>query len=218
MNRLTLMAVLVLAASLSSCNHRRDPSSRLYDPNDPGYEYNPETDMYYAVGYESFTQFDYNTNYLNRDSINLRRPAMGSVPMDGGRFYYPFPNTPEGYEAAASYRDTVRRNASDMAEGKRLYETFCWHCHGINGEGDGPVAAFHHPPSYKSDRFINYPDGKAYHVIYHGRNLMGPHRQLINPAQRWQIIHYIKTLMVGAGSAAPEGNEPATDSTSANPQ
>ena len=54
-------------------------------------------------------------------------------------------------------------------------------------------------------------DGKIYHTITHGINLMGAHSGQLNPQQRWQITMYVRDLQkIGQATAAP-----AADSTAA---
>ena len=37
-------------------------------------------------------------------------------------------------------------------------------------------------------------DGKIYHTITHGVNLMGPHKSQLSPEQRWKIVMYVHEL------------------------
>jgi mono/diheme cytochrome c family protein len=90
-----------------------------------------------------------------------------------------------------------------MEEGKRLYGIYCTHCHGASGMGDGLVAQKlpGPPPAYSSPQLKNLSEGKMFHSITYGKNLMGPHGSQLNAGERWKIIAYIKTLQNPAGSA-----------------
>ena len=46
-------------------------------------------------------------------------------------------------------------------------------------------------PNYK-DRAIT--EGSIYHVIMHGRGIMGSHASQLRTEERWQIVHYVEKL------------------------
>ena len=66
-------------AGLTACSYSRNPETNNYNPEDPGFEYNLTTDMYYSVPYDPVSQWDFNTNHYNKDSINEREPASRSL-------------------------------------------------------------------------------------------------------------------------------------------
>lgn len=204
-----LLSIIVLGA----CSYSRSPEDSGYDPEDPGYEYNPGTDMYYSVPYDPLSQWELNTNTYNPDSINERYPVKGTIPYGKRDFYYQYANTLAGYEQAGKeLHNPLEKNSANMAEGKRLYDIFCWHCHGETGGADGPVAKFITPPNYQSAYFSTLSEGKMYHSITYGKNLMGSHASQVNPEQRWKIIMYIQTLMKKPAAATAATTEKATDS------
>lgn len=88
---------------------------------------------------------------------------------------------------------------TDFARGKVLFEQFCVHCHGKDGDGKGsvPTLSENYPPvpSYMSATGVglkNLPEGKMFYSITYGRNAMGSHASQVTPNERWQIIAYIK--------------------------
>lgn len=171
-------------------------SSCSKDPQSPGYEYMP--DMYRAVGYEGYGP---NINY--EDGTNARTPVDGTIPFQTNRenlinvFPYPYPNTPEGYEASASLKNPIPFSEEVLAEGKKIYTNFCVHCHGVNGQGDGGAGkkqAILIPPSYNSDQLKNLPEGKIFHSITWGKNAMGAHQYQISKVDRWKLVHYVQSL------------------------
>lgn len=166
------------------------------DPKKPGYEYMP--DMYRSPSYETYSE---NPNFP--DSITARQPVAGTIARgdaiytDYDRLPYPYSNTPEGYEEAGlKLRNPLEKTEANMAEGKRLYENYCTHCHGASGKGDGLVVQRNGPipPSYSSDQLKNLPEGKMFHTIEYGKNMMGSHASQLTPTQRWKIIFYVITL------------------------
>jgi mono/diheme cytochrome c family protein len=190
---------------LSSCTND--------DVKKPGYEYMP--DMYRSPSYETYSS---NPNFP--DSMTARQPVSGTIARgdaiftDYDRLPYPYPNTPEGYEdAGAKLLNPIEKNSLNMAEGKRLYENYCTHCHGETGMGDGLVVQRNgpKPPAYNSDQLKNLSEGKMYHSIEWGKNMMGSHASQLTPTQRWKVVMYVQTLQVPATQSAST----ATDTTQA---
>jgi len=193
----------VLAATgivlLASCKH---------DPKSPGLEFMP--DMYRSPSYETYQEAAY-----FKDSVSALHPVDGTIPR-GFNTHFPYPHTNEGYEAAgAALKNPVPENDSVLAEGKRLYMINCKHCHGEKGDGKGTLRIKGEPfpvPSYFDDAHINLEEGKMYYSIVYGKNLMGSHAYLLNPEERWMVIHFIKSLQK---NYLTEKNKPAVADTSA---
>lgn len=166
--------------------------------DNPGIEYAPN--MYISQAYEPFSQekkFDYNPN-----GMTMRLPVNGTVARGQASFIYPHPNTGDGYAASAGYTPWVSTTKDNVTEGERLYNIYCWHCHGKKGKNDGPIfkeGKMPKPswPNYQDEYIKNLPVGKAYHTITHGKGLMGSHAFLLNPEERWKVIHYVKSLAYG---------------------
>jgi mono/diheme cytochrome c family protein len=180
------------------------------DPKKPGLEFMP--DMYRSSSYEVYSN---NPNF--RDSLTMQKPVDGTMPRGHEGFAYPASN--EGYEAAGrDLKNPFTTDSLTLAEGQRLYGIFCMHCHGETGQADGSLIAtgkFPPPPSYttgassRGGQVKDLSDGKIYHTIVHGVNLMGPHASLLEPHERWKVVMYVKSLMAAGGQTAPA----ATDST-----
>ena len=79
--------------------------------------------------------------------------------------------------------------------------------------GDGLVVQHNgpKPPAYNSDQLKNLPEGKMYHTIQWGKNMMGSHASQLTPTQRWKIIMYVITLQQTGQTAS----NTKTDSTNA---
>ncbi len=180
------------------------------DPNDPGKEYMP--DMYRSPSYEVYSS---NPNFP--DSLTMQAPVKGTIPR--GYEFFEYPSSNEGYEAAGrDVKNPLALTDENMKEGERLYGIYCTHCHGESGAGDGnlvKIGKFPPPPSYSSapssrgGLMKDLSDGKIYHTITYGINLMGPHASQISPADRWKIVMHVHKLQGQVSGAA------AGDSTSA---
>ena len=195
-------SALALITAIASCEK---------DHKVPGLEYMP--DMYRSPSYEVYSP---NPNF--KDSITLQHPVEGTLPR--GYAFFPYPASNEGYEAAGrDLKNPIPATAENLEEGKRLYSIFCMHCHGEGGQADGSLIAtgkFPPPPSYttgKSSRggdMKDLTDGKIFHTITYGINLMGSHASQVNPTERWKIIMYVQSIMKGAVSTGAAKDSTAT--------
>ena len=87
-----------------------------------------------------------------------------------------------------------------MARGQQRYQIYCAPCHSPLGDGNGitksfgmaVVANLHDP------RLVQMTDGELFHVITHGRNLMGPYASQIVVEDRWAVIAYVRALQLSA--------------------
>lgn len=197
-----VFAIAFLAVALYSCKSRGENT---------GIEYAP--DMYISKGYEPYSQtrhMEYNPN-----GMTMRLPVAGTIARGQMDYIYNYPDSPEGYEASAANINPVEKTNVNILAGKKLYDVYCWSCHGKEGKNDGPVIVdgkFAKPPfeNYQTPYIQNLPDGKIFHVITYGKNMMGSHAHMLSPTERWKVIHYVKSLsMAGGVAAAPV----ATDST-----
>jgi mono/diheme cytochrome c family protein len=93
---------------------------------------------------------------------------------------------------------------------KPLYETNCGICHGEKGDGAGYLvrdggAYPAQPANLINDAMITSTDGRIYYAIMHGKNVMGGYADKLNFEERWQVIHYIRSLQaVGKGAKYDE--------------
>ncbi|TAH44287.1 MAG: cytochrome c [Bacteroidetes bacterium] len=184
-------------------------SCHYTDTTKPGHEYMP--DMYRSPSYETYSS---NPNFP--DSITARHPVKGTIARgsavysDLDRLPYAYENTPEGYEKAGiELKNPIPLTTENLAEGKRLYFNFCQACHGETGMGDGPVVQRNGPvpPAYSSEALKNLPEGKMFHSIQYGKNMMGSHAAQLTVSQRWKIIQYVQTLQIDATASVAPANE-----------
>ena len=111
----------------------------------------------------------------------------------------------------------ITKNGLDRA--KVLYETFCGICHGNDGGGQGWLVAMPEskypaqPKNLLGDDMINAGNGRYYFAIMYGKNVMGPYADKLSFEERWQVIHYIRSLQ--AKSKKLEYSETANTLTTA---
>ena len=133
---------------------------------------------------------------------SLAYPANGSVP------YYYGDTEPE--RARASREITSNPfpiTEAGIAHGKDLYNIYCGICHGEKADGQGylvrdedpakgiPAGVYPAAPAnLLLDTFVLSSVGRIYHAIMHGRNVMGSYADKLSYQERWEVIHYIRSL------------------------
>lgn len=201
---ITFVSAVACLVTFTGCSESKNPNS-------PGVEFMP--DMYRSVALEgNMAYVKINDGVETGDTIQANRlPVSGTIAR--GFMPYPFPNTNEGYEAAgANLKNPIANNEANLKEGEVLYGKYCVHCHGASGAGDGKVAAkLPGPPPPYSDK-KDLPDGKMFHSIYYGKNLMGSHASQLNKEEIWKVILHIRKLQFPNGiEQAPVVEEAKAD-------
>ena len=204
MNKMKLLsavgAAVAFATVVSSCG---DGTTRS-----EGWEFS--RNMYDPLGYNPDQP---NANFA--DGKTAQTPPEGTVPVGFERF--PYANTLEDYErAGAELTNPLEHTEANLAKGEALYQVYCAVCHGPEGHGDGPITKdrtleaesrqlenFPPPPSYAKSDGINssrggamadLTDGKIYHTITYGLNMMGSHASQLSPEERWNVVMYVREL------------------------
>ena len=98
-------------------------------------------------------------------------------------------------EEAAQRPNPVPKDATAIERGQKLYEQSCAHCHGTNGQGDGPLAAALNPkPSNLAARAGHHTDGYFAWKITNGRGAMPACKDQLTETQIWELTHFIQNL------------------------
>lgn len=98
--------------------------------------------------------------------------------------------------SADTLTNPVKNNPTAITEGKKLYDKYCWTCHGLTGKGDGPGAKNLNPKpaDHTSAEVQDQSDGALFWKISKGRGAMAPYERTLNKTQRWQLVSYIRSL------------------------
>lgn len=101
---------------------------------------------------------------------------------------------------APSYADTLinpfTSNEKIIADGKKIYESACWTCHGMDGRGDGPASKElkPKPADHTSANIQKQSDGAIFWKMSKGRGEMVPLEKSLSKQQRWKLVCYIREL------------------------
>jgi mono/diheme cytochrome c family protein len=124
------------------------------------------------------------------DGFSVRKPVEGTVAK--GYMPYQYAKQPE---TASALKNPLPPTEANLALGKKKYNTFCSPCHGDFAKGDPRLRGnFPNPPSLHSEKVRTWPDGRIYHVITEGQNIMPSYAQQITRDERWAIILYVRAL------------------------
>lgn len=188
--------------------------------NRTGHEFMP--DMSHNIGYEAntMTYYYYNrwgTEADYRQYAMPRLPVKGTIPRgysggtapktgnvalpQNGHVPYYFADTEEDRTraTAALIHNPYAITDAGITRAKNLYNIYCGICHGEKGDGNGylvrdgsPYPA--QPANLVNDEFTAASNGRFYHAIMYGKNVMGGYSDKLSYEERWQVIHYIRSL------------------------
>ncbi len=131
------------------------------------------------------------TNEIFENGLTMQTPVEGSVAR--GFLPYPFKNKPD--DAGKLLVNPLIANVENLAVGKEKYDIYCSPCHGYLGEGDSRLRGqFPNPPSLHSEKLRTWSDGRIYHVITEGQNVMPSYRSQLTRQERWAVVNYLRVL------------------------
>ncbi len=104
--------------------------------------------------------------------------------------------------AAQAASNPVKATVASRQRGEALYEQNCAVCHGVAGRGDGPAAgSLPVPPANLFEMAPRHTDGDIAWKIVNGRNAMPAWEGVLETAQIWDLVNYLKNLpRAAAGS------------------
>lgn len=131
------------------------------------------------------------TDILHTDDLGMRTPVEGTVAR--GKIPYPYKGKPE--LAGENLVNPLGFTEENLNLGQEKYDVYCSPCHGYYGEGDSRLRGqFPNPPSLHSEKVRNWSDGRIYHVITDGQNIMPPYSSQLTREERWATVLYIRAL------------------------
>ncbi|REC43119.1 c-type cytochrome [Chryseobacterium pennipullorum] len=217
-NVLKITAVLGLTTVLLNSCGPKENTPLVYFP-----------DMYFPVAYDPLmkAQDAYSDHeneipaFVKNNGATGLSPVEGSVPQnkDGVFEESLLPKNMDEYNAGydASKKITASplnpaNAAKDIERGKFLFERTCSACHGVGGDGQGPIVqsgAYSGVPNY-ADREVTV--GSVHYVLTNGRNAMGSYAGQLNAGDRWRVAMYVMSAFK-KGAAAPAAATAAAPAT-----
>lgn len=136
------------------------------------------------------------------DAVRGRNASNAiSAPVNGEAPFY-FANTEEDRlrcESELKENPFPITNAG-LEKAKPLYDIYCGICHGEKGDGQGWLAANPdtkypaQPKNLIADDMIAAGNGRYYFAMMYGKNVMGGYSDKLSFEERWQVMHYIRSL------------------------
>jgi mono/diheme cytochrome c family protein len=154
-----------------------------------------------ARGYIGLTAHGNSADYAEMLQKGVFTPTNGSVP-----YYYA--DTEE--ERVRATKEIVMNpypiTKTGLEKGKELYKTYCGICHGDKAGGNGYLVRDDgkypaQPANLLLDTFANGNNGRLYHAIVYGKNVMGGYTDKLSYEERWQVIHYIRSCQAAEKGA-----------------
>jgi len=129
-----------------------------------------------------------------KNGISQQLPPEHTVPVGFTPYKYGFNADLADKELKNPYEGKM--TAEVLTVGQKYYEIHCMLCHGMKGQGDGPIAA-KFPlkiPALVSDKIKGWKDARIYHTITMGQGVMGSYASHVPQAYRWQLVNYIRYI------------------------
>ncbi len=110
----------------------------------------------------------------------------------------------EYIEPERLFNNPISKTSFVLQRGKALYQRYCVPCHNFNGKGNGPIITqvvlnedeegFPPPKDLTSEATKKMTDGRIFHILSAGQNLMFSFHDKLNELDKWLIIHYLREL------------------------
>ncbi len=145
-------------------------------------------------------------------SMNNR---ASNVTANGHKNYYYKDNEDERLKAIREITsNAIPLTKTALENGKSNYNIYCGICHGEKGDGAGYLVRDDggkypaQPANFLKDEFIAASEGRYYHAIMYGRNMMNGYSNKLSYPERWEVIHYIRSLQASSKNLkySPEEN------------
>jgi mono/diheme cytochrome c family protein len=138
------------------------------------------------VGYRWMTSMQADVKFVPGQLVLAQPP--GTVPREGGELVV-------ARELYATRRNPVPATPESVGRGQALYTIYCTPCHGASGKGEGLVTPRFIPaPDLTSVPVQGKPDGHFSYYIGYGGAIMPAYGEALSPAERWDIVNYLRTL------------------------
>lgn len=186
LKRLALCSLLLgFGLGLAGCYEYGVPAGK----DKPWAEINPVQDMFDVIAYK-WQEPQYR-------SKSMRHPPEGTVTQNWRTRAMSVPA-----DKVEQIENPVPVTEETLEYGQKLYNTTCVTCHGKKGHGNGYIIGEQKYPKPPVDlavgNSVDWPDGRIYRLITHGRNAMGSYKSQLYPMERWAVVNYVRALQRAA--------------------
>lgn len=215
--------LFAIAIFTSSCVRDYEKPGSEYMPDmghSIAYESNVYTDYYYNTWDEASTS-EAGSGKSLLELSKPKKPIAGTiargyaggnvpagpadrgitVPTNGSVPYYYEDTEPERARAIAEIVDNPYPiTEAALKNGKAMYVIFCATCHGEKADGNGYLVRDDggkypaQPANLINEEFTTASNGRYYHALMYGKNVMGGYSDKISYEERWNVIHYLRSL------------------------
>jgi mono/diheme cytochrome c family protein len=141
-------------------------------------------------------------NKFFQDGRAMRQQAQGTIARDqldaDDLLYY---GLDEEGEFSSDFPLPV--NGALLARGRERFDIYCAACHGLSGDGNGPVhlraeklqeGTWVPPADLAGPAVLERPNGHLFNTITNGIRNMPAYGPQIEVADRWAIVAYVRAL------------------------
>ncbi len=172
------------------------------------------------VVYDMDQQYKVKTQTANpffADAVGMRKHPAGTVAR--GRLYADDAFA-QGFEGDTVFVENIPVPVTmDLVNrGRERFDIFCATCHGLSGNGNGPVhvraaslgeGTWTPPTDLTSQTVVERPVGHIYNTIAKGIRNMPTYGPQIDPEDRWAIVAYVRALQLSRNATIDD--VPAAD-------
>ena len=178
------------------------------------------------VVYDMDQQYKANSQTANEffaDGLSMRQPPVGTVAR--GRLFASdaFALGFKKVDGDTVFVDEfpVKVTTDLVSRGRERFDIFCATCHGLSGNGNGPVhlraaslgeGTWTPPTDLTSQTVVERPVGHIYNSIGKGIRNMPAYGPQIDPEDRWAITAYVRALQLSRNATiedVPEADRAA---------
>jgi mono/diheme cytochrome c family protein/antitoxin component of RelBE/YafQ-DinJ toxin-antitoxin module len=137
---------------------------------------------------------------ISSSMVGLIKPSAKSIPSNLDK--YKLDQTE--YQLAEKGISKPKTTNSTMLKAKNNYDNYCVYCHDANGHGNGSIVTkvklnkgeegFPKPADLTSSETRKKSDARLFHILSAGQNLMMPVSHKLSETERWELVHYIRSL------------------------
>lgn len=149
------------------------------------------TVLYIALAQSAYAlpwDTDLNHQQSYKTSEMARSPVKGTIPLGAKPF------TLSHEDAGKNLKNPSTPTRASLWRARRLWNSNCATCHGLQGDGNSVVGPQVKAPSLKLDLYKSRTDGWIYSVIHAGLNNMPRYGYKLTEQDHWDLVNYVRYI------------------------